>query len=173
MTKLSRADWVLALGLTIACLCSYAITVYAFRPFVNHDDNLLGGMWAAISSVFVFKSTRVSITRAGAGRLYATGTSFALCLAYLLVLPFNGAGMAVLLGIGALIVTALGHRDDVLTFGITTVVVMVAAALAPAGKAWEIPVLRLLDTAIGIVIGVAVAMAAQTLLERGEPASRG
>jgi uncharacterized membrane protein YccC len=167
MTKLSRADWVLALGFTIACLCSYAITVYAFRPFVNHEDNLLGGMWAAISSVFVFKSSRVSSVRAGAGRIYATGASFALCLIYLLVLPSNGAGMAVLLGIGALILSALGHRDDVLTFGITTVVVMVCAALAPAGEAWAIPVLRLLDTAIGIVVGVAVAMAAQALVERG------
>jgi uncharacterized membrane protein YccC len=170
MTRLSRADWVLALGLTIASLCGYAITTYASRPFIDHDNNLLGGMWAAIASVFVFKSSRASSVRAGAGRLYATGVSFALCLAYLLVFPFNGAGMAVLLGIGALIVTALGHRDDVLTFGITTIVVTVAAALAPPGMAWTRPVLRLLDTAIGVVVGLVVAMVAHALLQRGEVA---
>lgn len=168
MTKLSRTDWVVALGLTIACFSSYAITVYWFHPLVGRDDNLLGAMWAAISSVVVFKSTRVLSVRAGVGRLYATGVSFALCLLYLLFFPFTGAGMAVLLGIGALIVSALRHRDDLATFGITTVVVMIAAALAPAGQAWLIPVLRLLETAIGIVVGLLVAMAANVLLERIE-----
>jgi multisubunit Na+/H+ antiporter MnhB subunit len=42
----------------------------------------------------------------------------------------------------------------VVTTAITTTVVMVVAGLGPASLAWTIPPLRLLDTMIGIVVGV-------------------
>lgn len=48
----------------------------------------------------------------------------------------------------------LGRRDDVLLTGITTTVIMVAAGLSPANLGWTIPPLRLLDTVIGIIVGV-------------------
>jgi hypothetical protein len=42
--------------------------------------------------------------------------------------------MAVLIGLGALIAILLGRREDVITTGITTAVVMVVAELGPADK---------------------------------------
>jgi uncharacterized membrane protein YccC len=48
----------------------------------------------------------------------------------------------------------LGRRDDIVTAGITTVVVMVVAAMSPA-DAWQQPLLRLADTMVGIAVGVA------------------
>ena len=111
-------------------------------------------MWAPVATVFVLRETRTSSLAAGISRLIATGISFALCLAYLLVLPFHPAGPAALLGAGTLILMALGRRDDVVTTGITTTVVMVVAALSPR-DAWHQPLLRLADTAVGIAIGVA------------------
>jgi uncharacterized membrane protein YccC len=50
----------------------------------------------------------------------------------------------------------VGRHEDVVTAGITTAVVMVVAALAPA-HAWEEPILRLVDTAVGIAVGLAAA----------------
>jgi hypothetical protein len=47
----------------------------------------------------------------------------------------------------------LGRRDDVVTTGITTVVVMVVAAINP-GNAWQQPLLRLADTVVGIAVSV-------------------
>jgi hypothetical protein len=81
----------------------------------------------------------------GVSRLIAIGVSFALCLAYLLALPFHPAGLAALLGAGTLILMALDRRDDIITTGITTTVVMVVGALSPQ-DAWRQPLLRLADT---------------------------
>src|SRR5262249_39185275 len=41
-----------------------------------------------------------------------TCVSLALCLPYLLVFPFVPLGLAALLGIGTLVMAALGRRDD-------------------------------------------------------------
>jgi uncharacterized membrane protein YccC len=62
--------------------------------------------------------------------------------------------MAVLIGIGTVAMALLGRRDDIVTTGITTAVVMVVAAMSP-GDAWQQPLLRLADTVVGIAIGVA------------------
>jgi uncharacterized membrane protein YccC len=69
-------------------------------------------------------------------------------------LPFYAAGLAALLGAGTLVMMYLGRRDDIVTTGITTTVVMVVAAMSPQ-NAWQQPLLRLGDTVVGITIGVA------------------
>jgi uncharacterized membrane protein YccC len=115
--------------------------------------------------VFVFRESRVDSLSAGIGRLIATGVSFALCLAYLVILPFHPAGLATLLGIGTVIMMYLGRRDDIITTGITTTVVMVVAAMDPQ-HAWHQPLLRLLDTVIGIAVGVACKWISSFLWER-------
>jgi uncharacterized membrane protein YccC len=152
--KLSAWDFFYALDMALACLISYTIITYVLSPFVDRPDALLGGMWATVATVFVFRETRVDSLSAGIGRLIATGVSFALCLAYLVILPFHPAGLAVLLGIGTVILMHLGRRDDIVTTGITTTVVMVVAAVSPR-DAWHQPLLRLVDTVVGIAVGVA------------------
>ena len=150
----STWDFFYALDMALACLISYAVTTNVLSPLVPEPDVLLGGMWATVATVFVFRETRASSLAAGISRLIATGVSFALCLAYLLVLPFHPAGLAALLGAGTLILMALGRRDDIITTGITTTVVMVVAAMSPQ-DAWQQPLLRLADTVVGIAVGVA------------------
>jgi uncharacterized membrane protein YgaE (UPF0421/DUF939 family) len=150
----STWDYFYALDMALACLISYSIMTSVLSPSVAEPDVLLGGMWATVATVFVFRETRVSSLTAGISRLSATGVSFALCLAYLLVLPFHPVGLAALLGAGTLILMALDRRDDIVTTGITTTVVMVAAALSPR-DAWHQPLLRLADTVVGIAVGVA------------------
>ena len=150
----STWDFFYGLDMALACLISYSITTRVLSHFVAEPDTLLGGMWATVATVFVFRETRASSLAAGVSRLIATCVSFALCLAYLLVLPFHPAGLAALLGAGTLILMALGRRDDIVTTGITTTVVMVVAAMSPQ-DAWHQPLLRLADTVVGIAIGVA------------------
>ena len=151
--KLASWDLFYALDMALACLISYSVITYGLSPFVDRSDALLGGMWATVATVFVFRETRVGSLAAGISRLIATGVSFALCLAYLLILPFHPAGLAALLGAGTLIMMALGRRDDIVTTGITTTVVMVVAAMSPQ-DAWHQPLLRLADTVVGIAVGV-------------------
>jgi uncharacterized membrane protein YgaE (UPF0421/DUF939 family) len=89
-------------------------------------------MWAVVATVFVFRDTRDQSLSAGISRMIATCVSFALCLAYLLFLPFNPVGVAALVGIGTLCTILLDRRNEIVTTGITTAVVMVVAALSPA-----------------------------------------
>jgi uncharacterized membrane protein YccC len=163
--KSSVCDFFYALDMALACLISYSIITYVLAPFVVRPDALLGGMWATVATVFVFRETRASSLAAGLSRLIATGVSFALCLTYLLILPFHPAGLAALLGAGTLILMALGRRDDIVTTGITTTVVMVVAAMSPQ-DAWHQPLLRLADTVVGIAVGVACKWLASFLFFR-------
>src|SRR6516165_6934120 len=139
--------------MAIACLISYSVMTYVLSPFMGKDDTYLGGMWATVATVFVFRETRVSSLAAGVSRMAATCVSFALCLAYLVILPFHPVGLAALLGIGTVIMMYLDRRDDIITTGITTTVVMVVAAMSPQ-NAWHQPLLRLVDTVVGIGVGV-------------------
>jgi len=82
----STWDYFYALDMALACLLSYSVTTRVLSPFVAEPDTLLGGMWATVATLFVFRETRANSLAAGISRLIATGVSFALCLAYLLVL---------------------------------------------------------------------------------------
>ena len=168
--KLSWWDVVYALNMAIACGISYWLTTYALSPVVGRDDDLLGGMWAAAATIFAFRFSREESSSAGIARLIATGVSFVLCLAYLWFFPFTVVGLAALIGIGTLIMMLAGRREDIVTTGITTTVVMVVAALNPA-DAWQEPLLRVADTVVGVSIGVGFKWAASLLYFRmvGQP----
>jgi uncharacterized membrane protein YccC len=152
--KLSSWDVVYALNMAIACLITYWIMTHILSRYVDDATDFLGGMWAVVATVFVFRETRLRSWSAGIARLIATCVSFALCLLYLLLFPFTAVGMAALIAIGTMVMALLGRRDDIVTVGITTAVVMVVAAMSPS-DAWQQPLLRLVDTLVGIGVGVA------------------
>jgi uncharacterized membrane protein YccC len=152
--KLTAWDAIYALNMAIACLVSYWMITHILSRSVDRPSDFLGGMWAVAATVFVFRETRGRSLSAGIARLIATCVSFALCLFYLLLFPFTPLGMAVLIGIGTVAMALLGRRDDIVTTGITTAVVMVVAAISPE-NAWQQPLLRLADTVVGVATGVA------------------
>ena len=147
-------------ALAISCLISYwlvtQLLVHVYS--LSRADDLLGGMWAVIATVFVYRTSyRKSITVA-LTRVASTLASFALCLVYVLMTSFHPWGLALLIGIGTLALTLVGRPDEIVTTGITTSVVMVVAALSPH-DAWEQPILRLVDTGIGVGVGFVVSWA--------------
>jgi len=144
-----------ALMLSFLCAISYwSITHLLARVMsVSHDDDLLGGMWAVVATIFVYRNSRETTLRAAISRLLATSLSFVLCLAYLLLFPFSLVGMVALIGIGAFTMSVINRPDEIITASITTAVVMVVAALSP-NPAWKQPIYRMVDTAIGTAVGV-------------------
>ena len=114
----------------------------------------IGGMWAAISTAFVFRDSRQHSLAAGLSRLIATSVSFALCLSYLCLFSPTIWGMAMLLAVGTLLMMIMNRTEDVVTTGVTTIVIMVVA-LKTTTNAWEQPLFRLVDTVVGIAMGVA------------------
>jgi uncharacterized membrane protein YccC len=144
--------------LALACLIGYwLITSVLTREYsVSRDDDLLGGMWAAVATIFMYRQSHIESARAAFSRTLATLVSFVLCLIYLLIFPFHVIGMAALIGIIAIILALVRRSEDIITAAITTAVVMVVAGISP-DNAWEQPILRLVDTAVGILVGVAAA----------------
>jgi len=159
--------------LAVACLISYWLTTKALSLVysVSKDDDALGGMWAVVATVFLFRDSYNLSLAAAASRMAATLVSFVLCLAYLAFLPFNPLGLAILVGLSVLVTAMIGQPGAEITAGITTAVVLVVANLSPH-DAWRQPILRLADTAIGVAVGLLAAWlglrAVRPLLRRSD-----
>ena len=142
-------------ALAISCLISYWLATHVLSRVhsLSRADDLLGGMWAVIATIFVDHESHRQSAAAALTRAAATLLSFGLCLTYLLILPFHPLGLAALIGLGTVLLILIERGDDVGTTTITTAVVMVVAAVSPH-DAWEQPILRLFDTALGIAVGL-------------------
>jgi len=158
--------------LAVACLATYLVLTRALAHlyFISKSDALLGAMWGVIATIFVFRDSYTRSVSAAVSRTAATLVSFALCLVYLLFLPFHAWGLALLIGASALAVSLIGRLQDAVTAGITTAVVLVVAALAPH-EAWRQPILRLADTVVGVAVGVAAAWGLRAIRARRKSAS--
>lgn len=159
--------------LGVSCFVSYFLItrILGRAYFLSRDDELLGGMWAVAATIFVFREGSPQSMSAARSRVTATLMSFALCLLYLLFFPFHPWGMAVLIGIGAIVMTLLGRSEDIITTGITTTVVMVVAGISPQ-HAWKNPILRLIDTGTGIAVGIAGAWIGRRITRSRTPFSQ-
>jgi uncharacterized membrane protein YccC len=140
--------------LAVACLVTYWLATHLLSRVhsVGRDDDLLGGMWAVIATIFVLRDSFGKSVAAAVSRMAATLVSFVFCLAYLAFLPFHAWALAVLVGASALAAMLLGRPGDAVTAGITTAVIMVVAAVSPQ-HAWQEPILRLADTIVGVGVG--------------------
>ncbi|MFZ0047296.1 MAG: FUSC family protein [Streptosporangiaceae bacterium] len=144
--------------LALACLLSYWLVtdlVTRLHP-ISAPDDLVGGIWAVIATIFVCRSSYHSSPLAGVSRVAATLVSFVLCELYLIFLPFHLWGLALLIGLSTLIPTLAGRPGDSATAAITTAVLLPLASLHP-DDAWVGPIMRLADTIIGVLVGVAAA----------------
>jgi uncharacterized membrane protein YccC len=144
--------------LAVACLATYEV-VTRLLPHVysvSTPDDMLGGMWAVIATVFVSRDSYQLSMTAAVSRMAATSVSFVLCLIYLIFLPFHAWALALLVGLSALAVTLIGRPGDAVTAGVTTAVILVVAAISPY-EAWRQPILRLADTVVGVAVGVVAA----------------
>ena len=150
--------------LALACLITYWLTTRVLSGVhsLSTSDGLLGGLWSVVATVFVYRECHRQSVGAALSRAYATLMSFALCLIYLLLFSFHPLGLAALIGVGTFALMAVGRDDDVVTSAITTAVVMVVAAVSPH-DAWQQPILRLVDTAVGIAVGVVASSLASRL----------
>ena len=77
--------------LAVACLVSYLLTTRALSLVysVSKSDDALGGLWAVVATVFLFRDSYDKSLGAAVSRMSATLVSFVLCLAYLAWLPFS------------------------------------------------------------------------------------
>ena len=153
-----------SVGLGISSLITYLLVTHVLAPIhsISKASDLLGGMWAVIATLFVYRESHRESVGAALTRASATLLSFVICLVYLLIFSFHPLGLAVLIGLGTFLLMAVGHDELVITTAITTAVLMVVAAVSPH-DAWQQPILRGVDTAVGIAVGWAASSIALRL----------
>jgi uncharacterized membrane protein YgaE (UPF0421/DUF939 family) len=129
----ARSAFVDCTILAIASLIIYLVATRLLSRlyFVSRADDLPGGMWAVIATIFVNRDSYQQSLTAAASRMAATSVSFIICLLYLLCFPFHTWSLPVLIGARALIVTLLDRPQDAITPSITTSVVLVVVAVSP------------------------------------------
>jgi uncharacterized membrane protein YccC len=153
--RLSAWDIAYAADMGLACLITYWIMMAIHSRFaLGTSSDVVGTLWAIVATIYVFRETRAKSLSASIGRVIATVISFVLCLVYLLLFPFTPLGLVAVLAVGTLVMMALGRREDIGLTAVTTAVVMLVAGIE-AQDAWQQPLLRLMDTLIGIAVGVA------------------
>jgi uncharacterized membrane protein YgaE (UPF0421/DUF939 family) len=118
-----------------------------------------------LATLFCFRDSYADSAKYALTRMSATLTSFILCTIYVLLFSFSIWGIGLVVFIGAITLTGLRRQDDITTASITTVVVLVVAGLATHDR-WAQPLLRLLDTAVGVLIGLVAAMLATRIESR-------
>jgi hypothetical protein len=138
-------------GLGVACLVSFLVVAQLLSRVhsVDQRDNELGALWAVISTIFVLRASYTESISAAVSRMSATLVSFAFCLVYLVFLPFHDWALALLTGLSALALRLAGRPGDAVTAAVTTAVVLIVADVSPH-EAWQQPILRLADTAVGV-----------------------
>ncbi|HKE68964.1 MAG TPA: FUSC family protein [Nocardioidaceae bacterium] len=141
--------------LAIAALASYLLAAHGLSAIhsLSEEDDQIGGLWSVVATLFVCRFVYQDSVHAAYSRIIATLLSFVLCLVYLLIFPFSPLGLAVIIGLGTVILKLFGHEQEIVTAGITTAVIMVIAA--PSPSPWEEPILRLADTILGVGVGLA------------------
>jgi small-conductance mechanosensitive channel len=166
-TRGAIADSVLVgLGAVLTYWLTASILARAYSS--SPTDDALGGLWAVLAAVFVMRGSYDKSAMAAVSRIAATLVSLVLCLAYLAFLPFHMWGLALLIGLSSLAATLIGRPEDSITAAITTTVVLIVAEVSPH-DAWHEPILRLADTVIGVVIGLAAVWIAQRTVYRWQP----
>jgi uncharacterized membrane protein YccC len=159
--------------LAVSCLLTYWLTteVLTLAYSAPRADDELGGLWAVLATVFVVRQSYEQSLAAALSRMSATLVSFALCLVYLAFLPFHPWALALLIGLSVITVTLIGRPQDATTAAITTAVVMIVAEVSPH-DAWRQPILRLADTVIGVIVGLAAAWIGLSAIRHRAPGAR-
>ena len=160
----ATAAFSIALGLS--ALACYWLAAHVVNPIhkVSATGDTVGALWATISTIFVYRHSYDESESAALSRIAGTLVSFVLCLIYLLLFSFHLWAIVVLIALGAFILAMAGRPQDTMPASLATIVVLVITAIDPHQAAQQ-PFMRLMDTAIGVVIGVAAVWGAVHVIE--------
>lgn len=169
----TRATAIYSVALGLSGMASYWFVAHVINPIhpLTRTGDTIGALWAAISTIFVYRHSYDESASAALSRMAGTAVSFGLCLVYLALFPFHLWAIALLIAIGAFALAIAGRPQDTMPASLTTLVVLVIASINPH-DAWQQPILRLIDTAIGVAIGLAAVWVGVRLIERAGHAAK-
>lgn len=168
-----RATLIYSVLLGFSALGCYWLAAHVINPIhrISATGDTIGALWAAISTVFVYRHSYDESESAALSRVAGTAVSFILCLIYLAIFPFHLWAIAVVIAIGAFVLTIAGRPQDTMPASLASLVVLVIASIDPH-NAWQQAILRFLDTVLGVAIGLAAVWLSVRLMRRLSPSVR-
>ena len=142
-----------ALVAFLAYLGGYYFTAIFYAP-----SAALGGLWALISGIVVLQATRRETWTSAWLRVIGTCIGAAISAIYLLLLPYSPVGMALTIGVTVLLCQFIGIPDHARLAALTVAVIMVISGLHPEYNPLFNALLRFMESAIGTVLAVLVAL---------------
>ena len=166
----TRATLIYSVTLGLSALGCYWFALHVVNPIhrISATGDTIGALWAAISTVFVYRHSYDESESAALSRVAGTAVSFVLCLIYLVLFPFHLWAIALLIAIGAFVLAIAGRPQDTMPASLATLVVLVIASIDPH-DAWQQPIMRLADTVVGVAIGLAAVWVSVRLMRHVLP----
>lgn len=153
---LHRIDWTMAVAKSVAVLLSYLTGFYLTESF--HDESrYFGAMLAVIASIVALQSDVKTSIAQGWLRILGTFIGAAIASIYLLIFPFSITGMIVTVFVLEVICMGLKIPDNGKMATIALIVIMLISQKNPDIPPVVNSALRFLETAVGVIIGIAIA----------------
>ena len=132
---------------------------YNFTVMFHVETAVVGGLWSAISGVFVMADKELLTFKFARLRIRANFIGCLLSGLYLYFFPFTVVGYAICIAVGVLLCHLLRIPDHIRTTSIAISVVMIISAVVHDIGPVENAALRFAESVIGSLVGVAVALA--------------
>lgn len=148
---------IISIQFTLVSLLSYLIAVFISSAIEGDSpSSLIGGLWAVISGIVVTQATLVDTKSSALLRILGSFIGAVFSALYLLVLPVNPLGVAILIGITVFICQAISIPSHGRLAAITVAVVMIVSAVNPEINPVLNAALRFADSVIGSLIALLV-----------------
>ena len=142
----------------LVCLLAYLAGFY-FTNDLYGSSMRIGALWSVISGLVVLQATRLDTVATAWRRVLGTLIGSSISAAYLSLLPFSPIGMAVAIGITALLCHICRVPDHARLAAITVAVIMVVSAAYPGMNPLTNAGLRFGESCIGTVLAVLAVLA--------------
>lgn len=156
--------------LGLAVLISFA-SAMASTGLIHPSSAIFGALWASISAIVVLQSDVSATGSAARLRVWGTVVGAVISGAYLLLLPFTMAGLAVCVTLAVFGATLLNHGDGGRLAAITVTVIMLQGEMNPGQHPLLTVAMRFFEACLGAAAAVLVSwawMQAEKLLKKKE-----
>lgn len=155
----------MAVAKSIAVLLSYLVGYYLSDGF--HDESrYFGAMLAAIASIVALQADIKTSIKQGWLRVLGTFIGAVIATVYLLIFPFSVGGLIVTVFVLEIVCMALSIPDNGKMATIALIVIMLISQKNPDIPPVVNSSLRFMETAVGAVIGIAMAWLVELVKRR-------
>jgi len=151
----NRIEGKIAIKIGITALAGWTIGLW-FSHLFDRPDSLVSGLWCALTAIVVVQANIGGTYKAGLSRFLGVFIGSLLGGIFTVILGSNPFSLGISVGITVIVCTLLNMSDSVRIASMSVAVVMIMWKLHPEMSPWVFAFYRLIDSALGILIGIGI-----------------